>query len=316
MLSSLATILLTTSLVLPVSSSDALSFPAAGSRLRVITTTADLAAITRAVGGDFVEVESIARGYQDPHYVEVKPSFMVRLNRADLLLHIGMELEIGWLPLLLQGSRNPDLRVVPVSRDIEVLQVPEGEVSRRQGDVHPEGNPHFWLDPRHGQVMADQIAEVLMEMLPSEAHPGIYANLGRFRQDLEQRIIEWEERLVPWRGLEVVAYHQQYEYLLAWAGWKTTGYIEEKPGIPPAPRHIAALEEMMVRDSITTIISSNYIAPRIPDRIAGRTGSRYIVLPASVDGLEGIDDYLDLFETIITIIESEIPHPAGKNRWP
>jgi len=280
---------------------------AAQERVRVITTIPDLAAIAKAVGGDLVEVESIARGYQDPHYVEAKPSYVVKTSRADLVLYVGMQLEIGWLPLLLQGSRNPDLQTAALSEGIDALQVPEGEVSRRFGDIHPEGNPHYWLDPRNGSKIANHIATHLKEHLPGTTHGRIDENLQAFTAELERRIPEWELRLAPWRGLKVVAYHQQFEYFCAFAGWEAVEYIEEKPGVPPSPRHIAELERKMGSEGIGTVISSNFIDPRIPGRIAERAGAVHLVLPASVEGERGIDDYFDLFDYIVTSVEESLP---------
>jgi len=277
--------------------------------LRVMATIPDLAAIVRAVGGDLVEVESIARGYQDPHYVEAKPSYIVEVSRADLVVMVGMELEIGWLPLLLQGSRNPDLETVALNDGIEVLQRPEGEVSRRFGDIHPEGNPHYWLDPRNGRIMARNAAAILKDRLAAEHHAAVDTNLQRFLAELDRRIPDWEERLAPWRGLRYVAYHQQFEYLSEWAGFITGGYVEEKPGVPPSPRHVAELERMMEREGIPLLLSSNFIDPKIPGRIADRTGAAYVRLPASVEGEEGIEGYFDLFDHIVEAITSQVPRP-------
>jgi ABC-type Zn uptake system ZnuABC Zn-binding protein ZnuA len=256
-------------------------------------------------------VRSIARGYQDPHYVEAKPSYMVTASRSDLLFYVGMELEIGWLPLLLQGSRNPDLETVALNEDIEPLQVPEGELSRRFGDIHPEGNPHYWLDPRNGSLIAAQVARVLKAHLPVDRHQGVDDRLAAFDAGLQLRITDWERRLAPWRGLRIAAYHQQFEYFFAFAGWEAVDYIEEKPGVPPSPRHVADLERMMRSEGIGLVVSSNFIDPRIPERIAQRTDAAYMVLPASVGGEDDIDDYFDLFEHIVAKIERDLPPRVG-----
>jgi ABC-type Zn uptake system ZnuABC Zn-binding protein ZnuA len=281
-------------------------------KLRVITTVPDIASIVRSIGGNLVTVESIARGYQDPHYVEAKPSYVVKVSRADILFYIGMQLEIGWLPLLLQGSRNPDLVTVALENGIQVLQEPEGEVSRRFGDIHPDGNPHYWLDPNNGLVMARQVAATLSDHLAPGDRTTVAANLSAFEAELRDRISEWELKLTPWRGLRLVAYHQQFEYLAAWAGWETVNYIEEKPGVPPSPRHVAGLERMMKEEGITTLIASSFIDPRIPQRVAGRTGATLVVLPASVEGEETITDYFALFDHLLKVVQEQVPAPAGR----
>jgi ABC-type Zn uptake system ZnuABC Zn-binding protein ZnuA len=282
-------------------------------RLRVITTVPDIASIVRSIGGDLVTVESIARGYQDPHYVEAKPSYMVKVSRADILFHVGMQLEIGWLPLLLQGSRNPDLVTVALENGIDVLHQPEEEVSRRFGDIHPDGNPHYWLDPNNGLVMARQVAATLSDHLAPGDRATVTANLAAFEAELRARILEWDRELAPWRDLRLVAYHQQFEYLAAWAGWETVDYIEEKPGVPPSPRHVAGLERMMKEEGITTLIASSFIDPRIPSRVAGRTGATLVILPASVEGEESITDYFALFEHLVRVIQEQVPAPSGKD---
>lgn len=176
----------------------------------VMTTIPDLAAITKAVGGERVKVDSIAKGFQDPHYVEAKPSFMRAINQARLLFDVGLQLEIGWLPLLVQGARNPGLAQVNLSQGISVLERPTGPISRAQGDIHPEGNPHYWLDPRNGVLMAGSIARELKALAPTD---GAYfeQNLKRFEANLNRRRQVWEERMAPLRGVNVVAYHKQWE---------------------------------------------------------------------------------------------------------
>lgn len=264
----------------------------------VVTTTSDLAAIAKAVGGDRVKVESIAKGFQDPHYVEAKPSYMKLVNQAHLLLHVGLQLEIGWLPLLIQGARNPKLVQVDLSQGITVLERPTGPISRAQGDIHPEGNPHYWLDPRNGIVMARRIDRELKSLVPGE---GAYfdQNLKLFESDLERRRRQWEERMTPFRGTEVVAYHKQWEYLAHWLELSIIGYVEDKPGIPPAPQHLANLIRTMQQRKIKALLVANFTNPSIPQSVADKGGARMIVLSASVGGEKGIETYADLFESIV-----------------
>lgn len=271
---------------------------AAAEPISVATTTADLAALAKAVGGERVSVESISKGFQDPHYVEAKPSYMRTLNRARLLLSIGLQLEIGWLPLLVQGARNPSLIQVDLSNGITVLERPTGPISRAQGDIHPEGNPHYWLDPRNGSIIARKIAQELKAVTPSDG-ASFDENLKRFENDLNSRRQKWEQRMAPFRGTEVVAYHKQWEYLAHWLGLNIIDYVEDKPGIPPAPQHMANLIRTMQQKKIKALLVANFTSPTIPQSVAEKAGAKMVILPASVGGEKGIDSYVDLFETIV-----------------
>jgi len=266
--------------------------------ISIVTTTADLAAVAKAVGGERVNVESIAKGYQDPHYVEAKPSYMRVVNRARLMLSVGLQLEIGWLPLLVQGARNPSLRQVELAQGISVLERPTGPISRAQGDIHPEGNPHYWLDPRNGLLMARKVAQELKALAPSD---GAYfdKNLKQFENDLNGRRQKSEQRMKPFRGVEVVAYHKQWEYLAQWLGLSIIDYVEDKPGIPPAPQHMASLIRTMQQKKIKALLVANFTSPSIPQSVADKGGAKMVILPASVGGEKGLDSYAELFDTII-----------------
>lgn len=265
--------------------------------LPVVTTTTDLAAIMKAIGGDRVKVETIAKGFQDPHYVEAKPSYMRLVNRARMLFYTGLQLEIGWLPLLVQGARNPGLVRIDLSEGIAVLERPTGPLTRAHGDVHPDGNPHYWLNPRNGLVTAQTIARELKAVAPAD---GTYfdENLKGFESDLDTRRQKWEERMAPFRGTEVVAYHKQWEYLASWLGLKIIDYVEDKPGIPPAPQHVANLVRTMRQKKIKALLVANFTNPNIPQSVAEKTGAQMVILPASVGGEPGIESYADLFESI------------------
>jgi zinc/manganese transport system substrate-binding protein len=272
--------------------------PVSAETISVVTTTTDLAAIVKAVGGERVSVESISKGYQDPHFVEARPSFMRLLNRARVLFSVGLQLEIGWLPLLAQGARNPGLVQVELSEGITVLERPAGPVSRAQGDVHPEGNPHYWLDPRNGVPIARSVARELKALAPSD---GAYFDqkLKVFETDLDNKRKTWEQRMAPLRETPLVAYHKQFEYLAQWLGLSIIDYVEDKPGIPPAPQHVAGLIKTMQQKKITALLVANFTSPTIPQSVADKAGARMIVLPASVGGDKGIDGYGDLFDAIV-----------------
>jgi zinc/manganese transport system substrate-binding protein len=283
----------------------------ARAELRVVTTTTDLAALVRIVGGDQVEVEALCRGYQDPHYLEAKPSHMTRLRRADLLVYIGLELEVGWLPLLVDGSRNPKLRAgnaghLNASEGLDIRDIPTSPVSRSQGDVHPLGNPHYWLDPHNQVVIANSIARRLTELDPDQA-AGFEANRAAFETRMLDSIAAWEERLGGWRGLQIVCYHQQWEYLLGWLGIEVMDYIENKPGIPPSPRHIAQLREAMERERIPLVLISNFFEPAHARRVAESSDATLAILPASVDGEDGLGDPFLYFEYVVAELEKALP---------
>ena len=279
----------------------------AAARVRVVTTTPDLAAIARAVGGDRVEVQSIVRGYQNPHDVQAKPSYMRIINRADLLVHTGLKLEDGWLPLLIQNARNPRISPGVVGRldasyRIRVLGIPTGQVDRSMGDVHPEGNPHYMLDPGNGLIVAETIASQLLILSPEDAW-AFGQNLKRFQEDLEQRIANWEDRAALLRGQKIVTCHRQWEYLADWLGLEIVDQVEDRPGIPPSPRHIAGVVSRMKSEHIQVLICANHVEVKPAQRVADQTGAKLLVLPASVEGETGIDTYADLFEVLVSRLE-------------
>lgn len=276
-----------------------ISIPArAAEPLFIVTTTTDLAAIAKAVGGDRVKVESIAKGFQDPHYVEAKPSYMRLVNQARLLLYVGLQLEIGWLPLLVQGARNPSLVQIDLSRGISVLERPTGPISRAQGDVHPEGNQHYHLNPSNGIIMARRIAQELKALIPAD--PAYFdRNQRAFEGDLQAKIKIWEERMAPFRRKEVVSYHKQWEYLTDWLGLSIVGYVEDKPGIPPGPKHLAGLVQTIQQRKIKALLVANFTNPDLPRSIAEKAGTKMVVLPASVGGEQGINSFGALFESIV-----------------
>jgi ABC-type Zn uptake system ZnuABC Zn-binding protein ZnuA len=273
--------------------------------IAIVTTTADIAAIVKAIGGDRVAVESIAKGYQDPHFVEAKPSFIRVVNRARMLFNVGLELEVGWLPLLIQGARNPSLAVVDLSAGIAVLEKPTGPVSRAQGDVHPFGNPHYWLDPRNGSIMARRVAQELKGVAPGDAAL-FEQNLKSFETDLAARRKRWEEQMAPVRGAELVTYHKEWEYLVKWLGLNVVGYVEDKPGIPPSPRHLEELVQTMQQRKVKALLASSYTNPNVPKSIVEKTGAKLVMLASSVSGEETIRNYGDLFDSIVGKLASAL----------
>src|ERR1700693_667453 len=272
----------------------------AQARLKVITTTTDLAAITREIGKDQVSVESIAKGYQDPHFVDAKPVYMIKLNQADLLIAVGLELEIGWLPPLLNGARNPNIMegragYLEAYKGVHLLEVPSSQVDRSQGDVHPFGNPHFWLDPFNGKMIAQNIYEGLVQADPSQA-AYFKNNLDQFNIQLDKKIKEWDQSMAPYRGTKVVTYHRSWTYFANPFGLQVIGEVEPLPGIPPSPSHLARLADNMVKEKVKVILMEPFYSDNGPEFLARNTGARVVVLPSSVGGREEVKTYFDLFD--------------------
>lgn len=272
----------------------------AASKLRIVTSTSDLASLTEEVGGDRVEVEAIARGYQDPHFVEAKPSFLLKLRRADLLIVVGLQLEISWLPPLVTQSGNPRIQVgapgyLDASQFAEILEIPTTAVTRAMGDVHPFGNPHYWLDPENGRRIAQGIQNKLSEMRPEDS---AYFD-QRFRS-FSQRLTDaekgWEQEMQAVRGQKVVTYHRSWPNFAKRFGLEVVGYVEPRPGIPPSPGHIMELIQMMKREKVKAILVEPYFDLKTPNAVARETGARVIVLLPSVGGEKEATDYFKLFE--------------------
>jgi len=280
----------------------------ANRKLKVVATIPDLASLTRAVGGDLVEVSSIALGVQDPHYLEAKPSYQVRLSQADLLIYNGLSLEVGWLPLLVQGARNP--RVSPGAKGSlkaseavdRILEKPTGEVDRSMGDVHPEGNPHYLLDPRNGVKVAKLIRDRLKLLDPVNSSK-YDANCAAFEAMMNKRIKAWEQAASVLRGKKIVTYHKQWEYLADWLGLEIVAQVEDKPGIPPTPRHRAWLVTMMKEQKIKVLLTANF-SPGLATakKVADETKAKLLSLPASTEGEPEIKEYPDLFARLVSAL--------------
>ena len=277
---------------------------AAHGKLNVVTSTADLASITREIGGDSVDVTSIARGYQDPHFVEPKPSFLLLLRTADLIEVVGIDLEIGWLPALIDQSRNARIRpgspgYLDLSRGVEILDRPAGAVNRSMGDVHPLGNPHYWLDPANAVRIAIQIAKKLEELQPQNAAT-FQERLNDFKQRMNDADKRWRAALAPYRGAKIVTYHNSWPNFMRRYGLNVIGYIEPKPGVPPSPSHLFDLIAKMKDQKVKAIVMEPYFDHKTPQSVADRTGAQLVVLYPSVGGAKsGTDDYFQLFDTNI-----------------
>jgi zinc/manganese transport system substrate-binding protein len=279
-------------LVIPSTSAD--------SKLQIMTATTDLAALAQEVGGDRVNVESIARGYQDPHFVEAKPSFLLKLRKADLLIVVGLELEIGWLPPLITQSSNPKIQVaapgyLDASRFAKILEIPTGQVTRAEGDVHPLGNPHYWLDPENGLRIAKGIADKLSEMRPNDA-AYFEQRYAAFDQRLKQADQQWLAQMKPYAGRKIVTYHRSWPNFAEHFGLNVIGYVEPRPGIPPSPQHTVELIAQMKREGVRVIVVEPYFDLKTPNSVARETGGQVVVLMPSVGGEKEITDYFKLFD--------------------
>ncbi len=268
--------------------------------LRVVATTQDLEALVKEVGGDKVQTESLAKGYQDPHFVEAKPSFILRLNKADLLVVVGRELEIGWLPPLITQSRNQKIQpgaqgYLDASLTAKILDLPTGQVTRAMGDVHPQGNPHYWLDADNGRRIAKSIQAKLSELDSTNAP--LYAQR---EADFERRLTEaeqrWKATMAPYKGLKVVTYHRSWPNFADAFALDVVGYVEPKPGIPPSPAHSLDLIQEMKKDNVKIIIVEPYFDPKTPNSIAAQTGAQVVTLAPSVGGEKEVTDYFKLFD--------------------
>jgi len=278
----------------------------AAAAVKVVTTTQDLAAIVEAVGGSDVTVSSIARGDLDPHFVDAKPSFMVKLASADLVVCIGLELEIGWLPSLLTGSRNPKVQpgaagYLDASAAISPIEKPTGAIDRSRGDIHPLGNPHYWLDPENGRKVARLVAQKLTSL--DAAHSADYAkNLATFESTLTEKEATWKAKMAPLQGANVVGYHSTFDYLCAAYGMNVVGFVEPKPGIPPTPAHTLEISTKAKDAGAKRVFVEPYHNPSGAQPIADASGAKIVIVPTSVGSATGIETYFDLFDHIVAVI--------------
>jgi ABC-type Zn uptake system ZnuABC Zn-binding protein ZnuA len=288
----------------------------AAAQLRVVTTTEDLASLATEIGGDRVAVESLARGRENPHFVEPKPSFLLRLNRADLLIVVGRELEIGWLPPLITQSRNARIQPgapghLDASQGVRILQIPTGQITRAMGDVHPSGNPHYWLDPANGLIMARTIADRLAQLRPND-RLYLSARLTDFEQRLRAAQARWDAALAPYKGAKVVTYHNSWPNFAERFALDVVGYVEPKPGIPPPASHIVDLIGEMRRQQIKVIIVEPYFDLRTPESVARETGATVLVLPPSVGGAPEATGYIALFDHLVAKLAATLRSGAGR----
>ncbi len=270
----------------------------ATAKINVVASSADLASIAQYIGGNLVSVKYIVNGKSDPHSVEVLPSYMAMISRADIYLKIGLGLDF-WANPIIDGSRNSKLVVVDCSRGVDVIEKPSGKVDASMGDVHPEGNPHYWLDPANGLIIAKNIAEGF-----SQVDPGNSTNYESGRQKfdslLRSKIATWQKEAEPLRGMKLITYHNSWPYFCSAFGLEIAGFIESRPGIEPTASHTAEIIDLVKARGIKIIGKEPYFSDRAPRVIASATGATVLNLPPSVGGADSAKDYFSLFDTLIS----------------
>jgi zinc/manganese transport system substrate-binding protein len=269
------------------------------SQVKVVTTLTDLQSITTLIGGDKVDVFAIASGFQNPHFVDPKPSYILKLSRADVFVTVGLDLEIGWVPPLLNSARNSKITkgadgYVDASINVPLLQVPTS-ASRGQGDIHVFGNPHFWLDPLNGKIIARNICDALVKADPD--HRSFYeTNLKKFIETIDVKTKQWTDKMRPYAGTKVIAYHNEWPYFEQRFGIQIVDFLEPKPGIPPTPSQLLKVINEMKRDQIKILIISPYFTTESAELVARNSGGKVVTLATSVGANDKIKTYYDLFD--------------------
>lgn len=273
-------------------------------KINILTTTSDLKSIAEFIGGDKVKVDSLARGCQDPHFVEAKPSFMIKAKNADLFIRVGLELEIGYEELIIDGSRNPKIRIgqpghLDASEGVLLLEVPSAvKIDRSMGDVHPMGNPHYWLDPLNAKIIASNIANRLGEISPQNKDY-FRENLAEFNRKIDKKMIEWQEKLNPFKGQEIAIYHRSWPYFVNRFGLGIACELEPKPGIPPSPGHLKEVINIIKQKNIKVILMEVFYDEKPARFVSEQTGVKVVIVPNSVGGTKEAQDYFSLMDTIV-----------------
>ena len=278
--------------------------------LHVVSSIPTLGSIAKEVGGNRIAVEALGKGYQDPHFVEPKPSLMLVLNRADLLLHVGMELEIGWLPPLVLGSRNPKIQNgeagnLDCSRVIPVMDVPTTKIDRSMGDIHPQGNPHYWLPPANARLIAKDIAERLAQLDP-EGKPAYDKNLLAFLSKVDAHEKQWAPLVARLKRVKVATYHKSWTYVSHWLGMEELGYIEIKPGIPPDPQHLVSLISTMKGQGVKLLLMEDFYNKSVAELVAQKSGAKLLDLPTDVGARPEIKDWFTLVDVVLKAIAAAV----------
>jgi zinc/manganese transport system substrate-binding protein len=283
--------------------------------LNVATSLTDLASVAQFVGGKHVTAQSLCRGYEDPHFVPAKPSLMKAIQHADVFVSVGLELDAGWLPLVLPGSRNPKIQpggkgFVDASEGVDVLEKPAGTVSRAEGDIHPLGNPHYYADPKALEVVADNLAQVFSRLDAANA-ADYAANAKAFDERMEASLAKWEKVMAPYKGASIVTYHTNFAYFANRFGLKLFGNVEPKPGIPPTPRHLAELAAAMKQAGVKAVVYQPYYDADASRQLASKAGGVAVEIATEAGGLPGTDDVFSKFDVLVSSVAGALSGKSG-----
>jgi zinc/manganese transport system substrate-binding protein len=283
--------------------------PSYAAKIRVVTTLTDLADLTRNIGGDLVEVHSLATGVEDTHGVPMKPSFVPLLNRADLIVLVGFDCEHAFLPALLEASRNPRIQkgqpgYVDCSNGIIPVDVPKS-TDHSEGDVHPYGNPHYMLDPVLAKTAVQNIYNALVAFSPQNQEAFAH-NRDVYLAKLDARITEWEKETESLKGVKFVSYHEHWPYFAERFGMVYFGTIELKPGIDPTPRHIENLIASMKAENVSIVVREPQFPEKVPALIAAQTNAKLVTLPIMPGGVAHTDTYIEMMDYIVkSLVEAK-----------
>jgi zinc/manganese transport system substrate-binding protein len=277
----------------------------AAAQIRVVATTPDLASVAKEIGGDKVSVVALAKPTEDPHYVDAKPSHIVTLNRADALIEGGAELELGWLPPLLENSRNGKISAgapgrIVASEGIKLLEIPTS-FDRSKGDVHSLGNPHFMIDPINVKIIARNIADHFAQIDPKNAAT-YNGNLGRFNAKLDAKLAEWQKQLAPYRGARIVTYHKDFIYFADRFGLTIIDELEPKPGIAPSPAHLAQVIGKMKATNAKVILVQPFQNRKTAETVARQTGAAVLDVPQQPGAADNTNTYFDMMDNLVNTL--------------
>ena len=287
----------------------------AQAKLNIVVTTPDLASIAKEVGGDKVEITTLARPTEDPHFVDAKPSFIVKLNKADALVEGGAELEVGWLPALLAGARNEKLASgqpgrILCNEGIRMLEVPS-QLTRAEGDIHPMGNPHFVVDPANARIIALHLVDAFSK-LDSSSAAVFQANGKKFTATLDAKLTEWTAKLAPFKGAKVVSYHKSWPYFAEQFGLEMDIFLEPKPGIPPSPAHLADVIAKMKEQHARVIIVDPYLNRKTAETVARSTDATVVDVAQFPGGVKGTDGgYIALIDYVVNSLAKALETPGA-----
>jgi ABC-type Zn uptake system ZnuABC Zn-binding protein ZnuA len=274
-------------------------------KLNIVASSTDIADIMKAVAGDRADVQCLMKGTQDPHSVEPRPSMVVKVRNADLMVVVGMDLDM-WATSVIEASRNSKVSkggegYLDMSAGIDKLEVPQGKIDARLGDVHIYGNPHYQLDPKNGIIMADEALKKLVQISP-ENEKYFKANHDAFVKKLSEGIVRWDKMMEPLKGAEIAASHSCLLYFFHAFNLKEAGYIESKPGIPPSPAEVIALEQKIREKKVKAVLVDQFFDVSEPEKIAADTGVKIVVISTCVDGMPGTNDYVKLFDYDVSAV--------------